>query len=41
MRDILGEAAVAALLAVRRHERAIFDGPQETVAEALRLAWSV
>lgn len=41
MRHILGEAAVEALLAVRRHEREVFDGPPETVAEALRLAWSV
>jgi len=41
MREVLGAAALEALLAVRRHERAAYDGPPETVAESLRLAWSV
>ncbi len=41
MRQVLGDAAVDAVLAVRRHEMAAFDGPPETVAEQLRLAWTV
>lgn len=41
VRHILGNSAVDALLAVRRHEREAFDGPPDTVAEQLRLAWSV